>query len=135
MSPALELISIVERAGGKFLLDGDRLGIVPKEAAAPVLDRLRAHKAELIAELSRRSAMPSGVRLVRWEPKIAPVRLPQGSTVANVDLFIRTTLMQLEAALEGRTWQSGNWGLTGLIERLAAVGVELALDDPKQAWQ
>ena len=96
---------------------------------------MKEHKAEVIAELAQRPVMPAGVRLVSWNPKAAPVQLSECSTVTDTEKFARTTLAQLGAALEGRSWQSGNWGLTGLIERLAAVGVELALDDPKQAWQ
>jgi len=41
----------------------------------------------------------------------------------------------LEAALTGLTWQSGNWGLSGLLERLAAVGCVVALDDPRRMLQ
>lgn len=88
MSAALELIQVVESAGGRFMVDGDRLGIAPREAAAPVMEELRQHKAELLAELARRPAMPAGVRLIRWEPKTAPVRLSECSTVTDVDLFI-----------------------------------------------
>lgn len=135
MSPALELISIVERAGGKFLLDGDRLGIVPKEAAAPVMEKLKEHKAEVIAELAQRPSIPAGVRLVRYAPKAAPVRLSNCSVVTNVEKFVETTLKQLDARLNGKPWHAGNWPLSGLIERLAAVGVDVVLDNPKQALQ
>lgn len=79
--------------------------------------------------------MPPGVKLVQWQPKAAPVRLSPCSTVTDVERFIRQTLMQLQAALEGQTWQSGNWGLSGLLERLAAVGCVVALDDPRRALQ
>ena len=48
MTTALELIRLVEAAGGRFMIDGDRLGIKPAEAAAPVLDELRKRKQELI---------------------------------------------------------------------------------------
>ena len=85
--------------------------------------------------LAQRPAMPAGVRLIHWEPKAAPVRLSECSTVSDVDLFIRSTLMQLEAALEGRSWQAGNWGLCGLLDRLAAVGCLVALENPRRALQ
>jgi hypothetical protein len=49
MSAARELIQIVESAGGRYMVDGDRLGIVPREAAAPVLEELRLHKVERLA--------------------------------------------------------------------------------------
>jgi hypothetical protein len=135
MSAALELIRTVEANGGHLRVDGECLVIAPGEAAAPVIDELRQHKAELIVELARRPAMPAGVRLIRWEPKAAPVQLSECSTVTDVDLFIRTTLMQLEAALEGKGWQSGNWGLSGLLARLEACGCVVALDDPRKALQ
>lgn len=50
MSAALELIRAVEANGGRFLVDGEYLVIAPGEAAAPVIDKLRQHKAELIAD-------------------------------------------------------------------------------------
>lgn len=54
MNEALELIQFVEAAGGRFLVDGERLGIVPRGTAAPVINELRQHKTELLAELARR---------------------------------------------------------------------------------
>ena len=135
MSAALELIRTVEANGGCFRVDGEYLVIAPGEAAAPVIDGLRQHKAELMAELARRPAMPAGVRLIRWEPEAAPVRLSECSTVTDTEKFIHTTLMQLAAALEGKGWQSGNWGLSGLLARLEACGCHVALDDPGKALQ
>ena len=135
MSAALELIQAVESAGGRFMVDGGRLGIVPATAAEPLIEELRQHKTELLAELARRPAMPAGVRLVSWNPKAAPVQLPECSTVTDVNLFIRTTLMQLEARLSGKDWLAGNWTLSTLIDRLAAVGCHVALDDRKAALQ
>ena len=75
MSAALELIRTMEANGGRFRIDGEYLVIAPGQAAAPVMEELRQHKAELMAELARRPAMPAGVRLVSWSPKDAPVRL------------------------------------------------------------
>jgi hypothetical protein len=135
MSLASELIQIVEQAGGRFQIDGDRLGIFPKEAAAPVLEQLRQHKAELIAELSRRTAMPAGVRIIRWEPKDAPVKLSESSTVTDTEKFIGTTLAQLDAKLNGKSWQAGNWPLSVLIDRLATCGCVVKLTDPRRALQ
>jgi hypothetical protein len=79
--------------------------------------------------------MPEGVRLVRWQPKPPPVQLSQCSTVIDAEKFARTTLRQLDACLHGETWRSGNWELQGLIDRLAAVGCEVELNDPKRAQQ
>jgi hypothetical protein len=135
MSAALELIRAVEANGGRFRVDGEYLVIAPGEAASPVMEELRQHKAELLAELAQRPAMPAGVRLLSWNPVSAPVQINRFTTVTNVDLFIGSTLRQLEAALDGRSWRSGNWGLSGLLERLAAVGCVVALDDPRRALQ
>lgn len=135
MSAALELIHAVESAGGRFMVDGGRLGIVPATAAAPVMEEIRRHKAELMAELAQRPAMPSGVQLVSWNPKAAPVRLSPCSIVTDTDKFIRTTLAQLAARLSGKAWLDGGWGLSGLLARLEACGCQVVLDDPRKALQ
>jgi hypothetical protein len=130
-----ELIVRVSAAGGQLWLEDGKVRARLPESLRPMLDALRAHRSEIAELLAQRPAMPAGVRLIRWEPKAAPVRLSEWSTVTDVDLFMRSTLMQLEAALEGLTWQSGNWGLCGLLERLAAVGCIVALDDPRRMLQ
>jgi hypothetical protein len=135
VNAALELIQIVESAGGRFMVDGDRLGIVPREAATPVIDELRRHKAELMVELAHRPVMPAGVRLVSWSQKAAPVHLSPCSTVTDTEKFIRTTLAQLTARLSGESWLDGGWGLSGLLARLEACGCVVALDDPSEALQ
>jgi hypothetical protein len=135
MSAALELIRTVEANGGHLRVDGEYLAIAPGEAAASVIDELRQHKAELMAELARRPAMPAGVRLVSWSPKAAPVQLSQSSTVTDTEKFIRTTLMQLEARLSGKDWLAGGWGLSGLLARLEACGCLVKLDNPREALQ
>ena len=132
---AADLIRAVRERGGQFLIDGDRLGVSPRTAAEPFAEQIRQHKAELMAELGRRPAMPAGVRLVRWGPKADPIELPQGSVVTDVEKFIGTTLAQLDAKLNGKSWQAGNWPLSTLIERLAACGCIVALDDPRKALQ
>lgn len=135
MNMALELIGAVEAAGGRIRVDGEDLVISPRKAAMPVIEELRRHKAELVAELARRPAMPAGVRLIRWQPVAAPMRLSECSTVTDTEKFIRATLAQLEAALQGHSWQSGNWGLAGLLERLAAAGCVVELEDRKKMLQ
>ena len=52
MSAGVELIRAVEANGGRFRIDGESLVIAPGEAAAPLIDELRQHKAELLAELA-----------------------------------------------------------------------------------
>ncbi|MGA3159880.1 MAG: hypothetical protein ABSC77_01600 [Terracidiphilus sp.] len=135
MNSALELIQVVESAGGRFMVDDGRLGIIPATAAKPVMEELRQHKMELLAELARRPAMPAGVQLISWTPKAAPVKLSPCSTATNVDLFVRSTLRQLEARLSGKSCLDGGWGLSGLLDRLAAVGCHVALVDPSRMLQ
>ena len=135
MSAALELVYAVEANGGRFRVEGEYLVIAPEEAAAPVMEELRLHKAEIVELLARRPAMPAGVRLVSWNPSGEPIRLSPCETVTDNGEFIRSTLRQLEAALEGRSGQAGNWGLCGLLERLASAGCIVALDDRRRLLQ
>lgn len=79
--------------------------------------------------------MPPGVKLVSWEPLPAPVQVSPCSTVTDIDRFIRSTLLQLKAAMEGQSWLSGNWGLSGLLDRLEACGCVVVLDDPRRMLQ
>jgi len=126
----------IDNAGGQlWLVDGERLRYRLPENLAPLVEVIRERKPEIVELLTQRPAVPAGVLLLSWNPKTAPVRLSEGSTVSDVDRFIRTTLRQLEAALEGRSWQAGNWGLYGLLERLAAVGCVVALDDARRILQ
>jgi hypothetical protein len=135
MSAALELIRTVEANGGHLRVDGEDLVISPANAAAPVMEELRHHKPEIIELLAQRPAMPSGVRLIRWEPKAGPVHLSECSTVTDVDKFIRSTLRQLEARLHGKGWLAGGWTLSTLLERLEVCGCFVKLDNPRQAVQ
>jgi len=135
MNSVSELIQTVESAGGRFMVVGDRLGIVPATVAAQVMEELRQRKLEIIDLLLQRPAMPAGVRLIRWEPKDPPVRLSPCETVEDVDKFIRSTLMQVEARLSGNDWLDGGWGLSGLLARLEACGCVVALDDPRKELQ
>jgi hypothetical protein len=47
----------------------------------------------------------------------------------DTEVFLQSTLRQLGACLRGRTWQAGNWTLAELIDRLAAVGCVVELED------
>ena len=132
---ALDILDAVSAAGGQLWLDGDKVRARLPESLMPLVPTIRELKPQLIELLARRPAMPAGVRLVSWNPKAAPVRLSECSTVTDTEKFIRTTLMQLEAALQGKGWQSGNWGLSGLLARLEACGCVVALDDPRKALQ
>jgi hypothetical protein len=135
MTDVQALIEYVETAGGRFVVDGDRLGIFPRTVAAPVVEELRQHKPAIMDLLSRRPRMPAGVRLIRWAPKDAPVRLSECSTVTDTKEFITSTLRQLDNHLKGRKFLDGGWGLAGLLTRLEACGCYVALVDPRKALQ
>jgi hypothetical protein len=140
-SIARSLIQAVEANGGRIRVDGDWLVIHPRKAGEPIADALRLYKAEIVDFLHRTKPrkdlppMPPGVRLVRWEPKKPPVRLPSGGEVVEIELFARSTLRQLDAHLQGKSWLAGNWGLSTLIARLEAVGYCVALENPSIALQ
>lgn len=69
--------------------------------------------------------LPEGVRLVRWEPKAPPIAITTWAVVNNVPQFVRTTLAQLEAAMQGKSWFAGSWNVRELCERLEQVGVKV----------
>ena len=69
--------------------------------------------------------MPDGVKLLRWEPKQPPIELTMFSVVTDPQSFIRSTLGQLEAALQGKFWAAGNRSVRDLCERLEQVGVRV----------
>jgi len=79
--------------------------------------------------------MLPGVKLILNALKPPPVRLSRYSTVVDVEKFISTTLMQLDARLNDKHWQSGNWTASDLLARLEACGVVVELDDPRRARQ
>lgn len=84
---------------------------------------------------TERPQMPAGVRLIRWEPKAAPVRLSEYSVVTDVQRFITSTLRELDNRLRGRKFLDGGWGMSGLLNRLEACGCIVGLDDPGKALQ
>jgi hypothetical protein len=58
MSAALELIRAVEANGGRIRVEDGWLVIAPEDAAAPVMEELRQHKAEIIGLLESASIPP-----------------------------------------------------------------------------
>jgi hypothetical protein len=132
----MEILETINAAGGQlWLVDGERLRYRLPENLAPLVEVIRERKPEIVELLAQLPAMPAGARLVSWNPKAAPVQVNRYTTVTDVDLFICSTLRQLEAALEGRSWQSGNWGLAGLLARLEACGCIVELEDGRLVVQ
>ena len=123
------MVAEVEAMGVEFRLAGGRVkASIPSDMQchmAPVLERLRANRGQLVDLLRQRyrPAMPPGVRLVAWEPKTPPVALATCSVVNDTEKFIISTLRQLDAALRGRSWAADNWSVRDLCERLEQVGV------------
>lgn len=66
-------------------------------------------------------SMPEGVRLVRWEPKPAPVLLTTASVVTNVGQFISQTLTQLDKALQSRQGPATNHRVRELVDPAGAM--------------
>lgn len=129
------LIRRVEAAGGVFETDGEKLRIfLPKELTS-LRRELQLHKWEIITTLAHRPVMPPGIRLLHYQPLLAPVRLSAYETVISVDGFVRSTLEQISARLIGRSFLAGNRSLSDLLERLAAVGCRVALDDSRKMLQ
>jgi hypothetical protein len=142
---AAKLIEAVRSAGGRFTVDGDRLGVSPRTAAEPFVEDLKRHKVEIL-QLLRTGNMsdsknpvlallPRGVTLLKYAPLPAPIRLSPFETVTDVERFVESALRQLTDRLAGQDFLAGNWTLSTLLERLAAVGIELALDNPRMALQ
>jgi hypothetical protein len=48
--------------------------------------------------------------------------------VTNVSGFVRSTLTQLDSAIRGKAWLSGNWSTRELVDRLEQCGVLVALE-------
>jgi hypothetical protein len=76
--------------------------------------------------------VPKGARLISWRPKTPPIRLSDYETVTDTNLFVTTTLRQLDAHLRGHYWLAGNWGLPVLLDRLAACGCIVAIPGKAQ---
>ncbi len=134
----VDMVSEIEAAGVSFRLDGDKVRVCypdeqRREELAGQVALLRDRRAEVTAFLKARSTvpkMPLGVRLVSWEPKPAPVILTHCAVVTDVDRFIRTTLLELKAALAGKRWLAGHRTVRELVDRLEQCGVQVQIESP-----
>jgi hypothetical protein len=98
----------------------------PEPSPSPV----PAPAAAVIMLVPQGIELPHGVKLIRYEPVEAPVRLSECAVVVDCAGFIRSTLHELNHRLHGNRFLDGGWGRQGLLDRLAAVGVEIKIDDP-----
>lgn len=134
-----DVVSEVEAAGVAFRLDGEKVRVSypddqRRKELAEQIALLRAQRAEVAAYLKARSAippMPEGVRLVRWEPKPAPIAIIRIGIVTDAPKFITATLLELKAALAGKRWLAGNWSVRELVDRLEQCGVVVEVIGPK----
>ena len=116
----------IESAGAAFLLENDKVRVwypddQRRRELVEQITLLRAQRAEVAAYLKARNAippMPEGVRLIRWEPKIAPVALTKVEVVNDVPRFVAMTLLELKAAMEGKPYLSGHRSVRDLVDRL-----------------
>ena len=135
MNAALELVRAVEANGGRLRVEDGWLVIAPGNAAGPVIEELRQHKAEIIDLLAQRPAMPAGCRLVSYAPKEPPIKLTAWETITDTQTFVRATLTQIDERLHGRGWLANCWTLSTLLDRLAAVGCIVALENKERTLQ
>ena len=74
--------------------------------------------------------LPSGVRLVRYEPRTPPVVIQLVSVVTDVDKFIRHYLEELDARLHHPVQIRGAGSVFEILSKLAEAGLELAIEGP-----
>jgi hypothetical protein len=133
-----ELVNSIEAAGGVLVTSSGRVRYTLPPQVAHLVDALRVHKRAVVDLLETRRVvvpeldLPKGVRLVRWTSKTPPIVLTRWSVVTDSPNFIRTTLVQLEAALRKKDWLAGNWSVRELVDRLEQVGFEIVLDATTQ---
>ena len=134
-----EAVSFLEAGGATLRLHGQEVLVwypdekCRQDLAKPV-GALRARKGDVAAFLRTRdinAGMPPGVHLVHWNLKEPPVAIDTCSVVIDTALFARRTLEQLQTALaQPKRWVG--WSVPQLIDRLAQVGVSVALESEEK---
>jgi hypothetical protein len=131
-----DIVSEIESAGAAFLLEDDKVRVwYPDEErrkkVAELIALLRVQRLEVAAYLKARNeipSMPQGVRLVRYEPKPAPVRLDVCSVVFDVSKFIESELRALDSRLNDPWTIHGGFTVPQMLDRLAQAGLEVELE-------
>jgi hypothetical protein len=126
----MEIVSRLEATGGKLTLDGERIrySIPSGDAEARgLLAELRERKPEVTGLLRVRAAMHPSVRLVAWNLKDPPIVIEYHAVVVDPAKFVRATLGELSERLTNPKRKYG-WSVPQLIDRLAQVGVIVALE-------
>jgi hypothetical protein len=131
----IDILTEVEAAGIALRVHGEKIRIrfpqpEHRSQLASQVAFLRAHRDEVATFLRQRAelpTMPSGTQLLEWNLKTPPVLIESCAIVTDPALFARTTISQLGLALaDPRRWVG--WTIPQLIERLAQVGVAVALE-------
>lgn len=131
-----DIVSEVESAGAAFLLEDDRVRVwypddERRKKVAEQIALLRVQRVEVAAYLKARNeipSMPKGVRLIRWEPKSAPVAIDVCSVVVDVAKFIESELRALDSRLNNPWTIHGGFTVSQMFDRLAQAGVEVELE-------
>jgi hypothetical protein len=142
MLAVAELLQRAELLGVRFWFEGEKLkvGLPDDPEAQAAVDQLRAHRDDVVCLLQERETippMPSGVRLVEWKPKPAPVLIEHWSVVCDTHLFIRRTLEQLEHALawehgdDKARWLAGHRSSRELQDYLSQVGCVVEIEEAR----
>jgi hypothetical protein len=125
----------VETLGVQLRVEADKVvmwfpGAELRNELSGQLAFLRTRRHEVMNFLREREViptMPPGVHLVSWKLKEPPIALEVCSLVTDTALFAKTTLQQLQIALAApKRWVG--WTVPQLIDRLAQVGVIVALE-------
>jgi hypothetical protein len=135
-----QILGEVEAAGIALRLDGEGVRIwfpepQQREELAGQIAFLRTHRDEVAQFLRKRVAippMPPGIRLLEWHLKEPPVAIETCAVVTEPALFASTTLEQLRVELANHKHWVG-WSVFQLIERLAQVGVTVALENDRSS--
>jgi hypothetical protein len=133
----IDIVSRLEAVGGKLTLDGERIrySIPSGDAEArDLLDELREHKPAVTDLLRVRDATPPGVRIIGWNLKEPPIAIEYHAVVTDPAKFARATLGELRERLTNPMRMYG-WSVPQLIDRLAQVGVTVALEIDKSSTE
>ena len=137
----LDAIEEFESKGGALVCEGESISVTyppdRKHELEPILATLRATRqrvAGLVRELRQGVAaapqcppLPAGVKLVRYEPKKAPVAVAPVTIVIDVRKFIETHLAELDARLHHPVQIRAGGSVQEILAKLAEVGLELEL--------
>ena len=76
--------------------------------------------------------LPRGIKVIRYQPKAPPLAIDTCSVVVDVEKFIRGELIELDARLHSPVQIRAGHGVFTILDRLAQVGLELAIEAPSK---